>query len=678
MTHTFSRHALGLVALSWLMAIAVPVRAVEKVDTTKIYPIEEVMVSSHRLPRSTSSITPLQVLTAEGMGRLQAMQISDALKHIPGVLVKDYGGIGGLKTISVRSLGSQHTVVSYDGVAVSDVQSGQIDLSRYSVDQVDQVSLVNGQSDRIFQSARMFASASVLELITLKPSFKEGKKVNTAIGFRGGSFGLLNPGINIQLQLSKRWSTTMSAEWMSAHGEYPYMLHYGDAATDSVSFERRTNSQVDNLRMEATLYGDFSSQEQFRLKAYFYASDRGLPGATIYYNTHNFSSQHISDRNFFVQSHYHKHFNSSWSLQAKAKYNNSSLNYVDSAYLDASGTLDQQYRQNELYGTSTLLWRLRPELAFSVSQDLSANTLQSNVLQETGVPMRLSSLSALAGKYIQEQWIITASMLYTAVLDRYYAEAGGVNRLTPFVSVGWKVPVQADWRLRAFYKESFRLPTFSDLFYARQGALPLVPEKAQQFNLGTTLAMTDEAQRATLTLTADIYHNKVKDKIVAYPSKNLFVWTIVNLGEVAVTGMDFSAESSLKLSPDWIMHVGGSYTYTKALDVTEPGGRTYGHQLPYTPRVSGSVHSTLATPWLDISYALLWSGKRYAGFQNYAENRLPGFMDHSLSFSREISVGSALLQLKAEILNLNDKNYSVVRYYPMPGRSFRFKISYLF
>lgn len=678
MTHTFFRHGLGFIALSWLMAIAVPVTAVEKLDTTKIYPIEEVMVSSYRLPRSTSSTTPLQVLTADDMGRLQAMQLSDALKHIPGVLVKDYGGIGGLKTISVRSLGSQHTVVSYDGVAVNDVQSGQIDLSRYSVDQVDQVSLVNGQSDRIFQSARMFASASVLELITLKPSFKEGKTLNATIGFRGGSFGLLNPGINMQLQLSKRWSATMSAEWMSAHGEYPYVLHYGNAATDSVSFEKRTNSQVNNLRLEATLYGDFSPQEQFRLKAYYYASDRGLPGATIYYNTHNFSSQHISDRNFFVQSHYHKHFNASWSLQAKAKYNSSSLNYIDSAYLDASGTLDQQYRQNEFYGTSTLLWRLRPELAFSVAQDLSANTLQSNVLQDYGMPMRLSSLSALAGKYIQEQWIVTASMLYTAVLDRYFDGAGSAKRFTPFVSVGWKVPVEVDWRLRAFYKESFRLPTFSDLFYARQGALPLVPEKAQQFNLGTTLAMTDDAQSAALTLTADVYHNRIRDKIVAYPSKNLFVWTIVNLGEVAVTGMDLSAESSLELKHDWILHIGGSYTYTKAIDITEPGSRTYGHQLPYTPRVSGSAHSTIETPWLDISYALLWSGKRYAGFQNYAENRLSGFMDHSLSLSRDISLVSGLLQLKAEILNLNDKNYSVVRYYPMPGRSFRFKLSYLF
>lgn len=676
MTHTFLRHAFGFIALSCLVAIAVPVYAIEKVDTTRVYPIEEVLVSSKRLPRSTSSTTPVQVLTNEDMGRLQAMQLSDALKHIPGVLVKDYGGIGGLKTISVRSLGSQHTVVSYDGVAVNDVQSGQIDLSRYSVDQVDQVSLVNGQSDRIFQSARMFASASVLELTTLKPTFEESKSVNTALRFRGGSFGLINPGVDVQLKLSSRWSATFSAEHMSAHGEYPYVLHYGNAASDSSSMEKRNNSQVNNLRLETSLYGDISPQEQLRIKVYYYSSRRGLPGATIYYNTDSFSSQHTSDQNFFLQSHYHKHFNSSWSLQAKAKYSNNQLNYVDSAYLDASGTLDQLYRQNELYGTATVLWRVRPELAFSLAQDLSVNTLQSNVLMERGTPMRLSSLTALAGRYIGEQWVVSGSLLYSSMLDRYFYEATEVKALTPFLSVGWKVPVDVDWRLRAFYKEGFRVPTFNDLFYARQGALPLVPEKARQFNLGTTLSLNND--KASLNMSADVYHNRISDKIVAYPSKNLFVWTIVNLGEVAITGMDLSVESVYELQSDWQLRVGGTYTYSRALDITEPGGRTYGHQLPYTPRVSGSAHSTLETPWLDISYALLWSGKRYAGFQNYAENKLAGFVDHSLSFARDFSLRSGQLLLNAEILNLNNKNYSVVRYYPMPGRSFRFKISYLF
>ena len=53
-----------------------------------------------------------------------------------GANVKDYGGIGGLKTVSVRNIGAAHTAVSYDGVVVSNSQAGQIDIGRFSLDNV--------------------------------------------------------------------------------------------------------------------------------------------------------------------------------------------------------------------------------------------------------------------------------------------------------------------------------------------------------------------------------------------------------------------------------------------------------------------------------------------------------------------------------------------------------------
>lgn len=95
---------------------------------------------------------------------LNALQVSDAVKHFAGVTVKDYGGIGGLKTVSLRSLGAQHTTVSYDGIAVTDCQTGQVDIGRFSLENVDRLMLSNGQNDQIFQPARLFASAGVLNI----------------------------------------------------------------------------------------------------------------------------------------------------------------------------------------------------------------------------------------------------------------------------------------------------------------------------------------------------------------------------------------------------------------------------------------------------------------------------------------------------------------------------------
>ncbi len=132
--------------------------------------IPEVTVSDIYQTREVRSTAPLQLFfPKKPLKNLHALQVSDAVKHFAGVTVKDYGGIGGLKTVSIRSLGAQHTAVGYDGIAITDCQTGQIDIGRFSLDNVDQLSLSNGQSDNIFQPARFFASAGILDIQTLTP-----------------------------------------------------------------------------------------------------------------------------------------------------------------------------------------------------------------------------------------------------------------------------------------------------------------------------------------------------------------------------------------------------------------------------------------------------------------------------------------------------------------------------
>lgn len=156
----------------------------QKVDTTHTYFIPEVTVSDIYQTREVRSTAPLQLFSKEALKNLHALQVSDAVKHFAGVTVKDYGGIGGLKTVSIRSLGAQHTAVGYDGIAITDCQTGQIDIGRFSLDNVDQLSLSNGQSDNIFQPARFFASAGILDIQTLTPRFEKGKRTNISATFK--------------------------------------------------------------------------------------------------------------------------------------------------------------------------------------------------------------------------------------------------------------------------------------------------------------------------------------------------------------------------------------------------------------------------------------------------------------------------------------------------------------
>lgn len=73
--------------------------------------IEEVTVTA---PRVRRDIIPTQLLGGKALQRLSAHSVADAIRYFAGIQVKDYGGIGGLKTVNVRSLGTNHTGVFYD------------------------------------------------------------------------------------------------------------------------------------------------------------------------------------------------------------------------------------------------------------------------------------------------------------------------------------------------------------------------------------------------------------------------------------------------------------------------------------------------------------------------------------------------------------------------------------
>lgn len=199
----------------WLFSLGVAFG--QQIDTTAYHELSGVEVVEKVRPSVTREGTPLQIMDRAGIDRLGVQDLSEAVKRFSGVTVQDYGGIGGLKTVSVRSLGAKHTAVSYDGVTITDAQSGQVDISRFSLDNVEMVSLSIGQSDDIFQTARVYASAGALNIQTGKPTFKD-KSFHTYLKVKGGSFGLFNPVLHYDQKLGKRWSASLHGDFVRADG----------------------------------------------------------------------------------------------------------------------------------------------------------------------------------------------------------------------------------------------------------------------------------------------------------------------------------------------------------------------------------------------------------------------------------------------------------------------------
>ena len=112
-------------------------------DTIQSHDIQEVSITSQRTS-GARAVSSRKTADSRLMQATGSLQVSDVLKYFSGATVKDYGGVGGLKTVSVRGLGAQHTAVAYDGIIITDNQTGQIDLGGFSAAQAQEVSLVSG------------------------------------------------------------------------------------------------------------------------------------------------------------------------------------------------------------------------------------------------------------------------------------------------------------------------------------------------------------------------------------------------------------------------------------------------------------------------------------------------------------------------------------------------------
>ncbi len=646
------------VALSAYSVIA-SAHVVSEVDTSKVMHINEVTVEAERMADNQRAAAPIQILSKTDMEKMGLADVSDALKHFAGVQVKDYGGVGGLKTVAIRGLGAQHTGVNYDGVQVGDLQSGQIDISRFTLENVSMLYLTIGQQDDIYQSAKQYASAGTLNIVTDADS--------NILGIKAGSYGLWNPSALLS-QHSGKFTFSEYASYQQADGNFKFHMMNGQKAID----EKRNNSDIATWRAELNMRWNISDNQMLKLKGYLFDSKRGLPGSVIYDNT--YAAERLTDRNYMVQALYENKWSQNVKMKAAAKWSYSWMRDFD---IPAAGPKEDKFRQNETYLTATIMAKPWKYLDVSVAEDFQHNYL-STTLAGCPYPSRNTSLTALAARYhLADKLTATASALYT-LIDETVKEgeaSKGWHRMSPAISMSWK-PWKENLRIRLSYKDIFRTPTLNDLYYRLIGNTNLKPEKTRQWNLGATWNKQISKTLSHLAITADVYRGRVSDKIVAVPT--MFVWKMQNLGEVHTLGVDATMTAKLQWGEDWSTDLMMSYNYLQAEDKTDKEGVTYNNQIAYTPKNSGSSSLMMHTPWADITYNILYTGTRYTMNYNGKENHMNDFVDHSISISRVLRIGKSRLRLQADALNLGGKNYEVIRFYPMPGRNYRVMIQWKF
>ncbi|MDE6576829.1 MAG: TonB-dependent receptor [Muribaculaceae bacterium] len=637
---------------------------------TVVVTLKNIEVTAQKESKETKSTTPYQEIDAGKIKEAGITDISDAMRRLAGVNLRDYGGAGGIKTVSVRGLGAAHTAVIYDGVTLSDCQTGEIDLSRYSLDNVRSINLYSGENDDIFIPARAAASSASLYInsFSLPGAFDSGSHLKAQMRF--GSFGYYNPFARFDYS-DEKISLSANGEYIHTRNNYPFTLVNGGYVTR----EKRENSQMNSWKGEMNMRWKFSSVSSLGGKIYYYDNSRNLPGPVIYYVKE--SHEHLRDRNFFGQLNYRGKFSSKVSLSAISKFNWSSTRYQDKDGQYPGGVLDNRYYQKEVYTSACLLIIPSRGFLLDYSVDWAWNSLVSNSTKKASDPYRHSILQSIAAKYSNERLSFLLRGLYSVYLNgAKTGEAGrNENRFSPAVSISYRLIPEHSFFIRGSYKNIFRMPTFNEAYFDNYGSINLSPETTDQFNVGLTFERNPASWLPEFQISCDGYINLVKNKIVALPY-NMFLWTMSNMGKVRVFGADLNLTATFSLNSGNRLLLGGSYSYQRAQPRTNPNQYDWMKQVAYTPLNSGSISLSWLNPWVDVAVHTVGTGSRYTTNNNIAETRLPGYFDFGTSLSHKFEFKSCSLDCRFDLLNIFDKQYEIVARYPMPGRSWKLTIAF--
>lgn len=642
----------------------------ETQDSVRVHHIQEVVVTSRLISRET---IPSQTLGGEELKKLNSLSVADALRYFSGLQLKDYGGVGGIKTVNIRSMGTNHLGIFYDGIELGNAQNGQIDLGQFSLDNVEEISLYNGQRSAIFQPASDFGNAGSVYIRTKAPRFMMGRRYNLLVRAKYGSSDTFRFSSLWEQKLSDHISSSLSTSVLTSSGRYKF--RYRRVTEDNtVAYDTtavRHNGDIWAFRIEENVRGGIADG-YWNVKAYTYHSERGIPGAIV--NNVWRRGERQWDHNTFGQAVFQKSFGDKFSTKALAKYAYYVTRYVNND--ETQIHVDNTYRQQEMYFSTSNVYEILSKWSVSMSYDFKWNKLNANMV-DFAFPHRYSNFVSLATALTLSRIQAQASLVEQVVKDhvKYGASSSSRSTLTPafFVNV---YPFESKLlAVRTFAKKSFRMPTFNDLYYADMGNSKLNPESALQYDLGFVLNK-DWKQGIVdhFRLQVDGYYNTVHDKIVAYPKGQQFRWTMLNLGKVHIKGVDAMAEVGLEPAKDWKVTARLQYTYQDARDVTDPNTSYYKDQIPYIPWHSGSAILGLSWREWDLSYSFIYSGERYSQQENILYNHLQPWYTHDMSVVYHARRWSARL----DVNNIFSQDYDVILNYPMPKRNYMLTLEYNF
>lgn len=594
--------------------------------------IESVLVTGTYAPAGALT-SAVSVLEEQQIRALNKRTLAGLLKTLPGVLVEEQGGPGGLTAVSIRGGEANFTLVLLDGVPLNDptnFRGGGFDFADLGAALIERIEVVRGAQSAIYGSD---ALAGVINIITRRPPQDHVQQLQTEVGEDDYS--------DISFSAQGRFGgLDYSAELASRDDGEPVKGSERDSDRASLRLgwqltrDHRVNAAYYYLDGNRASYPEQSGGPEYALRDDLDRSD---------YKNQVWSlgwSARVNDywRSQLTGSH----------LKREEDYTSPGIDpYFD---VPPNGTVTD-FRRNDLQWVNALqsgdAFRLNLGADYRDEDgDSSGYVEYFGQSLPTDFELDRSTVGVFADASITPaQGLLLQGALRYDDPEDYDSETS--------VHIGASYDLTSQLRVAINRGEGFKLPSFFALGHALVGNPALQPEKATTWDLG----LAWEASRQ-LRLEATWFQNEFDD-LVDFDEES---FRNVNRSDVETSGVELQGS----WQPLDRFSLSGQATYTD-LDVkNEPTVLT--GRPDWTAGLVGQWQ--VAADWSTV-LDYQWVGEQYAVSRHTGQEVVEELGDfHRLDWVLRWQPRDALT-LEFSVDNLMDEDYQTAVGFPAPGRSAR-------
>jgi vitamin B12 transporter len=594
----------------------------------------------HTLITGTYSAVSTRELTATtailDRARIEALNkrtVSELLKSVPGVLVEELGGPGGLTAVSIRGGESNFTLILLDGVAVNDptnTRGGSFDLSRLHTANVERIEIVRGPQSAIYGSD---ALAGVIHIITRRGVAGHQQQLRIVAG--EDDFERYNVGASGAVG-----SFTYAVDGSSTDSGEPVPGSTRDSVQGGVRLGWQPLAQQQFSMVYRVLNGDSSS----------YPEQSGGPEFAV------MDDLDISDyRDETLAASWRYEVTPIWTSQLSASRFEHTEDYfspgIEPFQEVPPNAADTEFVREQARWVNTL--RYSDQYWFDAGADYRNEAGESEgYLEFSGfaIPTDFALDRSTKGLFLQvhsqpsQQLLIRGSVRYDTPDDFS-------NETT--VNLGLHYDLGARIRLSANWGEGFKLPSFFALGHPLVGNPDLRPETSTSWD--ASLAYT--AYNGFL-LKGTYFSNDYED-LIDFDSE-LFV--NINRDQVETRG----AELQLAWTAEDSFDLQAQITYT---DIEVKGSST-----PLLSRPQWRAGATALwrfSPDWNTAFDYQWTGEQYASSLHTGQSVIETLDDyHRIDWSLRW-LRSKHFSVELTMENILDKDYQTAVGFSSPGRAAR-------